>query len=70
MAKKAKKMAKGFKCPCGENHRFHIYVAAHWHDELTFQCPKCERGFEILAGDVTDCDTGEMMKKYNPRDKK
>ena len=66
MAKK--KMAKGFTCFCGENHRFHIYVASHWQDVLVFQCPKCERGFEVLEGVVTDCDTGEKMKEYNPKE--
>lgn len=59
----AQELVKGFRCRCGEYHRFPPYVYAHWNIILTFTCPKCNRKCEILQGQVTySKDTNEESK--------
>ena len=50
MATKVKPLPKGFKCGCKQEHRFPLYVYAHWDEELKFTCDKCQRVYLIYHG--------------------
>lgn len=45
-----KDIPKGFNCECGEVHKYPLYVFAHWHEQLDFMCPKCDRKYTVYGG--------------------
>lgn len=47
-----KELPTGFKCKCGTEHRYGVYVYAHWGTPLLFKCPGegCGREWEVLRG--------------------
>lgn len=45
------KLPKGFKCECGKEHEFSVWVYAHWDDVVWNRC-ECGRQNTIQAGVV------------------
>ena len=43
-------LPKGFTCDCGREHKFPLYVYAHWNILLTMTCESCSRTYEIQNG--------------------
>lgn len=43
-------LPKGFACECGKEHRFPLYVYAHWSNVLNFTCPDCGATYAIVRG--------------------
>jgi hypothetical protein len=43
----------GHICECGEIHKWPLYVFAHMHVEIMFQCPVCKKSVYILEGNVS-----------------
>jgi len=43
---------KEVNCICGETTPFSSWVFAHWDNIIEFDCPKCDKRYTILRGDV------------------
>lgn len=44
---------KGYKCECGTEHKFPVYVYAHWREELVHACETCGNKHTIFMGRAT-----------------
>lgn len=43
-----------FLCPCGEEHKFNFWAAAHWDESFQHICPSCERRLVFERGLASD----------------
>lgn len=46
-------LPKGFVCRCGKQHRFSLWVYAHFDEQLEFTCPDCGCKFNVWQGVAT-----------------
>lgn len=56
------KIPYGYICKCSQEHKFDLYVYAHWDDKLTHRCGLCRRKNIIIRGKVRNMSSKKLMQ--------